>query len=155
MKGRPPVPIAVHKLSGTFRKDRHGDAMQIEASIPKPPRGLDKRARMVWRYYAPLLAACGVLTAADREALACFCVAAARRSQAEEELAKHGPIVKSPSGYPIQNPWLAIVNKATEQMLKWGQELGLSPSSRCRIKVSPPAQTPGDKARFFQPSKAS
>jgi P27 family predicted phage terminase small subunit len=43
-------------------------------------------------------------------------------------------MVRSPSGYPIQNPMLAIANKAQEQCLKILAEFGLTPSSRSRIR---------------------
>ena len=152
MRGRPPKPTALKALAGTLRPHRANAAEpRPKVGTPRPPTDLAEHARAQWDYYAPILAGCKVLTLADREALACFCVAAGRRAQAEMELAKTGPVVKSPSGYPIQNPWLAIANKAMEQMLKWGQELGLSPSSRTRIKTQPAAQpaTTG-RDRFFK-----
>ena len=136
MKGRKPKPTALKVLTGTYRRDRtNGDEPKPKVGIPRMPADLDERARKVWRYYAQLLSRLRVLTLADRETLACFCVAAGRRMQAEEEIKKEGPIIKAPSGYPIQNPWLAITNKAMEQLLKWGTELGLSPASRTRVKV--------------------
>jgi len=129
-------------MIGTYRRDRdNGQDPRPQAGIPKLPAHLDRQARKVWRYYAPILSESRILTMVDREALACFCVAAGRRAQAEMELAKTGPVVKSPSGYPIQNPWLAVANKAMEQMLKWGQELGLSPAARSRLHVMPATQT--------------
>ena len=126
----------MHILRGTFRRDRHGNTPEIAVEIPKAPRDLDKRARTAWRYYAPLLTQMRTISLADREALACYCVAVSRRQQAEEGIAKSGLLVKSPNGYPMQTPWLAIANKSMEQMLKWGQELGLSPVARSRIKIA-------------------
>ena len=151
MKGRTPKPTEIKKLAGTLRKHRQNlDEPQPEAGTPEPPADLDTRARAAWDRYGPILAKCRVITLADREMLACFCGAAGRRSQAEEELAKSGPVVKSPSGYPIQNPWLAILNKALEQILRFGQELGLSPASRTRVKSLPAAQTTTGRGRFFK-----
>ena len=80
----------------------------------------------------------------------CYCTAAGRREMAEAELAKHGPVVKSPSGYPIQNPWLAIANKALEQMMKIGIELGLTPASRSRIKAARLAKPTASGGTIFQ-----
>lgn len=151
MKGRIPKPTELKRLAGTLRKSRQNlDEPQPEAGTPEPPADLDARAQAAWSYYAPILATCRVLTLADREILACFCAAAGRRSQAEEELAKSGPVVKSPSGYPIQNPWLAIANKALEQILRFGQELGLSPASRTRVKSLPAAKPTTGRGRFFK-----
>jgi len=149
-RGRLPKPTALKKLIGTYRHDRFaGDEPTPPAGIPKPPKDLDRRARAAWRYYARILAGMRVLTVADREALACFCTAAGRRAQAEEELGRDGPVVKSPSGYPIQNPWLPIANKAMEQLQKWGQELGLSPAARSRLHATP-APVEAAKTRFFR-----
>ena len=88
----------MHILRGTFRRDRHGNTPEIAVEVPKPPKDLDKRAKATWRYYAPLLAQMRTISLADREALACYCVAASRRHQAEEGIAKSGLLVKSPNG---------------------------------------------------------
>jgi P27 family predicted phage terminase small subunit len=151
MKGRTPKPTQLKRLAGTLRKNRQNlDEPMPEAGTPEAPADLDARARAAWDYYAPILSGCRLLTLADREMLACFCAAAGRRSQAEEELAKSGPVVKSPSGYPIQNPWLSIANKSLEQLLRFGQELGLSPASRTRVKSLPAAQGTTGRKRFFK-----
>jgi P27 family predicted phage terminase small subunit len=82
-----------------------------------------------------------VLTECDRETLAIYCTLAARRAAAEKELTKLGPIVKSPSGYPIVTPHLSVANKCAELMPRYGQELGLTPSGRSRIKTVATAPT--------------
>lgn len=42
-------------------------------------------------------------------------------------------MVKAPSGFPVQSPFLAIANKALEQMTKLMIEFGMTPSSRTRV----------------------
>ena len=37
---------------------------------------------------------------------------------AEEHLARFGTVIKSPSGYPIQSPYLSIANRAIKQIAK-------------------------------------
>jgi phage terminase small subunit len=99
VRGRKPIPTATKRLAGTLRKDRvNHEEPTIEAGTPTPPEGMNDQARAQWDYYAPILSGCRVLTLADRETLACYCTAAGRREMAEAELAKHGPVVKSPSG---------------------------------------------------------
>jgi P27 family predicted phage terminase small subunit len=129
--------VALHRLQGTYRKSRHGNTPEPDAAIPKVPPGMDKEARKWWRYYAPRLAKLRVLTEVDRECLAIYCTAAARRERAEIEILKTGAVVKTPAGFAAVNPWLNVSNKAAEIMLRYGQELGMSPASRTRIKVSP------------------
>ncbi len=151
MRGRIPKPTAAKRLAGTLRKHRQNlEEPMPEAGTPEPPADLDARARAQWDYYAPILAACRVLTLADREMLVCFCTAAARRSQAEEALAATGPVVKSPAGFAVLNPWLSVSNKAAEQLARFGAELGLSPASRTRVKSLPAAQTTTGRKRFFK-----
>jgi phage terminase small subunit len=52
-KGRPPVPIELKKLRGTYRADRHEKATQIRAApsertIPEPPEHLSSNAKRFW-----------------------------------------------------------------------------------------------------------
>jgi P27 family predicted phage terminase small subunit len=139
------------KLAGTLRKHRQNlDEPQPEAGTPEAPEDLDARALAAWRYYAPILSGCRVLSLADRETLACYCLAVGRRSQAEEELAKTGPVVKSPAGFAVLNPWLSVSNKALEQLLRFGAELGLSPASRQRVKSLPAPKATTGRGRFFK-----
>ena len=60
------------------------------------------------------------------------------------QLVNHGPVVRSPSGFPCQNPWLPIANKALTLMRGFASELGLSPSSRSTIRVSASAMPADD-----------
>ncbi len=59
--------------------------------------------------------------------------------EAIEAIQKYGSRVKSPSGYPVQSPYVAIANRQTEIMLKISAEFGFTPASRGRI-VAPPAE---------------
>ena len=78
----------------------------------------------------------GLMTDIDAPAFAAYCIAWGRWTEAEEKLRTLGAIVKAPSGYPIQNPYLAVENKAIEQMKVFLTEFGMTPSSRSRVIVS-------------------
>ena len=81
----------------------------------------------------------GLLTDLDMDALALYCVAYSRHKDAEDQLRKFGMLQLAPgSGYPMQSPYLAISNKAMEQMMKIHAEFGMSPSSRTRVKSAKP-----------------
>jgi hypothetical protein len=47
-------------------------------------------------------------------------------------------IVRSPRGYPIQSPYLAIANKAWQQVQQGLAEFGMSPSARTRVSATRP-----------------
>lgn len=94
-----------------------------------------------WQRLAPELTAKRVLTGADVATFANYCIAYARWVKAEENVLEFGEIVKAPrTGVPMHNPWLTVSNKASADMLKFGTELGLTPSSRVRLggKKLPP-----------------
>jgi P27 family predicted phage terminase small subunit len=83
------------------------------------------------------LRAMGLLTKVDRAALALYCDAWGRWVEALEALRRYGVMVKSPSGFPMQSPYLAVANKAMEQMRLLLGEFGMSPSSRTRVHAQP------------------
>ena len=77
----------------------------------------------------------GLLTNLDRAALTSYCLAWGRLMEAEEKLRKHGPVVMGPGGFPVQSPYLAVANKAQEQLMRALVEFGMSPSSRARVSA--------------------
>ncbi|MGO9919510.1 MAG: phage terminase small subunit P27 family [Isosphaeraceae bacterium] len=137
MKGRTPLPIAIHRAQGSFRADRHGGSPEPKAATPKAPKWLGKEAKALWRYFASRLAEVRVLTELDQQCLAVYVAAAARLAKAEAEIAKTGEVVKSPAGFAVTNPWVQIALKCTETMRHYGEQLGLSPAARTRIKINP------------------
>ena len=46
-----------------------------------------------------------------------------------------GAILRMPSGYIQQSPWLTIAHKQLELMAKYMVELGLTPASRSRLAI--------------------
>ncbi len=73
--------------------------------------------------------------AADRAALAAYCQGYGRWVEAEQKLRETPALLKMPSGYVQQNPWLTIASKQLELMHKYMSNFGLSPSSRTRVEV--------------------
>lgn len=108
-------------------------------ALPRCPAHLGDVARAEWRRLARDLHGLGVLTTADRAAFAAYCQAYGRWVEAEEKLKETPMLLKTPSGYVQQSPWLAIANKQLEIMGRYMAELGLTPVARTRIKDSLPA----------------
>ena len=107
-------------------------------AVNSAPEHLDALGREEWNRVTPELLAIGILTQIDRAALAAYCMAWSRWVEAETNLRKTGTLIKTPSGYPIQNPYLAIANAAIDTMRKFLTEFGMTPSSRSRIHAAPP-----------------
>ena len=78
----------------------------------------------------------GVISITDRAALAAYCQAWARWVEAEEKLKETPMLIRTPSGYAQQSPWLSIANKQMELMGKYMAELGLTPVARARLPTS-------------------
>jgi P27 family predicted phage terminase small subunit len=55
-----------------------------------------------------------------------------------ESIQKYGTMVKSPNGYPVQSPYIAIANRQAEIMLRIAAEFGFTLASRSRIASPPP-----------------
>jgi P27 family predicted phage terminase small subunit len=104
-------------------------------ALPRCPAHLTDVARKEWRRLAKPLYDMGVLSVTDRAALAAYCQAWARWVEAEEHLQKGPPLVKTPSGYVQQSPWLTVANKQLELMARYMAELGLTPSARARLRL--------------------
>lgn len=143
MRGRRPVPAEIHAVRGNpGKRGRPKGSTKLPAGMPECPEHLSESAKREWFRIAPDLHAAGVLTRLDRAALAGYCAAFARWHEAEDQLAASGGlVVKAPSGYPMQNPYLAISNRALEDIRKFAAEFGMTPASRTRVR---PDDTPPD-----------
>lgn len=108
----------------------------LPPAIPECPEYLDDEAKAEWFRTAKVLSDMGLLSLADRSALAAYCVVYSRWVHAEEQVKKFGSIVKSPEkGFPMKSPYLTVADQALESMRKFMVEFGLTPSSRSRIRV--------------------
>lgn len=135
-RGRPPKPTALKLLEGDRGKGRR----PLNKDEPIPPQGEVKcptwllpEAKKEWKRLAPTLEAMGVLTMVDLQAFAGYCQAYARWKEAEEFVAQHGSIFKTPSGYVQQVPQVSIAQQNLKIMQSLGSEFGLSPATRARI----------------------
>ena len=134
MAGRKPLPTRLKLVKGTLRRHRvRSDEPMPGSSNVAPPSYLSAAARKQWDIISPHLMAAGVLTDLDIQALALYCEAFARWSVANKQIEKYGPVVMAKSGFPAQSPYMAIANKAFEQMRTILVEFGMTPSSRTRV----------------------
>lgn len=139
MRGRKPKPSALRALEGNpGHRAMNADEPQLRdlADYATPPAELDGLpvAQAEWRRLSPLLHQAGAISEGDRTALLALCVEWDRYVEAR---AKAYPrVVKAPSGYAMPNPWLAIQSRALAACLKLWPELGLTPSSRSRVKAT-------------------
>ena len=57
---------------------------------------------------------------------------------AEAEIKRKGPIVRTEAGNVIHSPYLAVANRCHRQLAQLEGEFGLTPSSRSRVRAAPP-----------------
>lgn len=113
-----------------------------EPALPDCPPELSPTAQREWARLTVELAKLNLMTNLDRGALATYCGAYAIWAEAMEQIQKYGTMIKSSSGFPIQSPYLAILNRQAEIMMRIASEFGFTPASRSRITTPPPDQLP-------------
>ena len=134
MRGRKPKPTHLKAITGNPGKRPLNTAEPLPPlEIPACPQELNARAKAEWNRLAELLGDLHLLTPLDRAALAAYCAAYARWAEAQEHVETYGALVKSPTGFPMQSPWLTIANRQGELMLGIASEFGFTPASRARI----------------------
>jgi P27 family predicted phage terminase small subunit len=144
MRGRKPKPAQLRVIEGG--NDDGRGAAYTGPKAPTCPAHLNPSAKAEWKRLGQQLFVRGIIGEGDRAALAAYCQAYGRWVEAERKLAETPLLIKLPSGYIQQSPWLAMANKQLEIMHKYMAELGLSPVSRSRVSIK---RTPGPKPWEF------
>ncbi len=141
MRGRKPKPTRLKIIDGNpGKRPIRGEEPQPPKGQPSCPAHLSPTAKAEWKRLARSLTGIGLLTQADRAALAAYCQSYGRWVEAERELVETPVLLKTPAGYVQPSPWLAISSKQLELMAKFMAELGLTPSSRSRLAVQFPSR---------------
>ena len=97
------------------------------------PKELSAKAREEWDRILAELPQIIEVRNIDRTMLALYCESFSHWCDATEAIRKYGSVMKSPSGYPIQSPYVAIANQAAAVMERIGGDFGLSPGSRSKL----------------------
>lgn len=160
-RGPKPLPANVHMLRGNASKLsalRLAEDLQPDVEIPGCPPHLMAEAKKEWKRITPELVKYGLVSRLDRAALALYCQAWARWVWAERQLQRaqalaaerqaeaeargeiwtggDGMTVATPNGHTTYSPHWVISNRAAEQVHRYLDSFGLSPSSRARVRVS-------------------
>lgn len=136
MRGRPPKPTRMKVLTGNpGKRPLNKNEPRPDPVIPDCPPELSPAAQREWARLVGELSSLNMITKLDRAALAAFCGAYALWAEATLAIQKHGTLVKSPTGYPLQSPYISIVNRQAEIMMRLASEFGFTPASRSKISV--------------------
>ena len=156
MRGRKPKPTALKLLAGNPGRRPLNTR---EPVLPDPGDAFetlpieleDAGAAAEWRRLAPILRASRTITHIDRGSLIAVCQQWSRYVEANQQVATAGMVVRSPSGYPMPNPYIGIANKALGNCVKLWAELGMTPSSRSRVRAGSDQAT--SKLQQFKDAK--
>ncbi|MDR0215627.1 MAG: phage terminase small subunit P27 family [Comamonas sp.] len=151
-----PKPAALNALQGNpgKRTPNVGDGVNPVIEIPSAPKHLGKEAAKEWKRITPLLEELGLISGLDRAALALYCQSVGRLTELEE--AFNGQVKRlmtdnnmdyptavadasqstTPSGYVQQSVMVQLIKSHREQVNRYLQHFGLSPSARGRVQPS-------------------
>jgi P27 family predicted phage terminase small subunit len=127
---------------------------KIALAEPSPPPFLCDDAKVEWGRVCSILYTAGLMTEADRAALAAYCQAYGNWAQAERAITKlaekgeiNGMLMKTTNGNVIQHALVGIARKARADVVRYAAEFGMTPSARARVQANP---TDGEKDTCIQ-----
>ncbi len=148
-RGRKPQPSPTRTLRGNpSKRGRNHAEPQFEAAAPPPPEFLDAAALLEWDRLTAELAARQVITQVDMAILAIYCHTWSELQDLVMQSKTEQRYLDTETGYKYKNPIFADIAKLRKELQTYSAELGITPSSRSRIKtVAKPGQAdPNDKA---------
>ncbi len=107
-------------------------AVEPPQPLAEPPEDFDEKHRAVWH---EIVAQAPHLTASDKWGLCAMVAAVCLHKIAAAKVREYGSVIKSPSGYPIQSPYVSDMNKQAAEIRKWSSELGLTHGARVRGNI--------------------
>ena len=137
-RGVKPMPSALRIARGTHLERLNQHEPQPPADNVVPPSWLEGDALAKWHELAPQLTALRVMTNLDVDALARYCITFAEWRKHLSFCQKGGDVLvlKDDTGrvkFASVSPSATLVNKYATQLLRIGQEFGMTPSSRSQI----------------------
>lgn len=135
--GRKAKPTYLRVLEGNAgRRPLNTEEPEPAGDLTAPPHWLSDRQKETWRY-AIEAAPPGLLKRLDASVFTVWVVACDMHREAAEKVTQYGSLIKSPNtGVPMQSPYVSIMNKQGQIMMKAASEMGFTPSSRSKVKIS-------------------
>ena len=150
VRGRKPNPTHLKILANNPGKRplNMNEPVPAPGGMERPPIWLNKRAKAEWR---ELLRAAppGLLTRLDRKAVALYCQTVAQIIALQEIVDEVGLTFLSEKGFVCQRPEIGMLNKEKAILIRLCAELGLTPSSRSRVKLIHDQKPKSKLAKFI------
>lgn len=137
MKGRKPKPTYLKLIQGNpGHRPLNHDEPQPEGDLIEPPESFSPPQRVLWRTTLANVPD-GLLRRLDLGIFASYVVNLSEFLLADQKVQALGSVVVTAGNQAMQNPYVSIRNRANIAMVRAAAELGFTPSSRARVKVSP------------------
>lgn len=150
-RGPKAVPTITLRNRGSWRGSARKNEPTLPVEAPDAPVWLAGEAKIEWERLVPILMGAGVLTKADRMALALLCQSWADYLQAKERVDEDGIVVKTAAAGGMRaHPAVGIRNMAWSQVAKGCAMFGIDPADRSGVKAAPKAEPEDAKKRFFK-----
>ena len=145
MAGRKRKPVALKKLEGTFRKDRHAEnVVDLPVSAPPKPEWAkhDMIADQLYDQVVGHISRMGVGSEVDGIAVAMLADQLSQYLKLRAMVLADGLIVETvgSTGNTIQKPHAALseMNTTYTNIVKMMSEFGLTPASRAKVGANAP-----------------
>jgi P27 family predicted phage terminase small subunit len=141
VRGRKPQATAQKEASGAFKKDpqrRNHAEPKPQSGIPEMPGffAKDDLAVATWNRVTKQLDEMGVMTHADCDLIAMYCVTYAEFVRCYEDVRSRGRSCMSDGGKESATIEAKDLHANGNRILKMQAELGLTPSSRSRLHAT-------------------
>lgn len=133
-RGRKPIPAHLRIVGGNPGKRPLPKKKRHVPTGLRAPSDLTDTQKKLWKKInrdAPYQ----LLKAIDVFALKRYVVALSIYDKAKHAIENSTLVIAYPSGYPGVNPWLGILNKQSDILLRLESEFGFTPSSRTKVGV--------------------
>lgn len=130
-----PKPTALKKLHHS-RKPINEREPQPVGNVAAAPAHFDDDQREAWDY-AVAHSPAGMLKLVDAGVLECWVVAHCMHRTAVKAVQAAGSLmVTTPNGLQVQSPYVPIINRQAQIMMRAASELGFTPTARPKIGLS-------------------
>jgi len=135
-RGRKAKPSVLKKLTGNPGKRKLNQLEPaFEVSIPDAPSHLDEIALTEWNLLTQELAAKQVITQVDKAILALYCETWSEWIMLGELLKDQAVMKTYPTGAEYLNLLIGARRSARQELKQYASELGITPSSRTKVKM--------------------
>ena len=150
MKGRKAAAERTKNLRGNPGKRKTAKKPAPPSRAPAPPASLCPGAKKEWQRVAGILAREGNYHESYAALLTAYCACYARWLEAEKHLQGSAAVAGDE-----RSPWLDVGHKSLDQVRRLAAELGLTPTARARMGITPePAAADPMEAFLDGPKKA-